>query len=222
RRLRGAQVHLDVRRRGAGGQPALRDGRGGERAGPRPPRLLRRLGLGPRVPRRHAGRAAADGRAAGRHRELAGVPGEAEEGREEGGGAAVSRAMRLAGLLPDVAGVPADLVVSGLVLDSREVRPGDAFFAIAGFGAHGLLYTAQAREKGAAAILFEPPAPADIPVPDDAIAVPGLRARMGAMADAFHGHPSRAMTMVGVTGTSGKTSTVQLVAQALTLLGTPA
>lgn len=134
----------------------------------------------------------------------------------------MSRAMRLAGLLPDVAGVPADLVVSGLVLDSREVRPGDAFFAIAGFGAHGLLYTAQAREKGAAAILFEPPAPADIPVPDDAIAVPGLRARMGAMADAFHGHPSRAMTMVGVTGTSGKTSTVQLVAQALTLLGTPA
>ena len=43
---------------------------------------------------------------------------------------------------------------------------------------------------------------------------------MGAMADEFHGHPSRAMTMVGVTGTSGKTSTVQLLAQALDLLGT--
>src|SRR3546814_3793819 len=44
--------------------------------------------------------------------------------------------------------------------------------------------------------------------------------RMGVMADEFHGHPSRAMAMVGVTGTSGKTSTVQLLAQAWTLLGT--
>jgi UDP-N-acetylmuramoyl-L-alanyl-D-glutamate--2,6-diaminopimelate ligase len=130
--------------------------------------------------------------------------------------------MPLSALLPGVANVPADLVVSGLVLDSRDVRPGDAFVAIAGFGAHGLLFTDQARARGAAAILFEPPAPAAAPAPDDAIAVPGLRARMGAMADEFHGHPSRAMTMVGVTGTSGKTSTVQLLAQALSLLGTPA
>lgn len=134
----------------------------------------------------------------------------------------MSRAMPLSALLPDVASVPAGLVVSGLVLDSRDVRPGDAFVAIAGFGAHGLLYTEQARAKGAAAILFEPPAPAGIPAPAGAIAVPGLRARMGAMADEFHGHPSKAMTMVGVTGTSGKTSTVQLLAQALSLLGTPA
>src|SRR3546814_2788949 len=43
---------------------------------------------------------------------------------------------------------------------------------------------------------------------------------MGAMADEFHDHPSRAIAMVGVTGTSGKTSTVQLLAQAWTLLGT--
>ena len=129
------------------------------------------------------------------------------------------RTATLAELLPDVAAVPADLVVSGLVLDSREVQPGDAFVAIAGFGAHGLLFTEQARGAGAAAILFEPPAPDEIPAPADAIAVPGLRARMGAMADEFHGRPSHAMTMVGVTGTSGKTSTVQLLAQALTLLG---
>ena len=134
----------------------------------------------------------------------------------------MNRRMRLAALLPDVVAVPAGLEVSGLVLDSRDVRPGDAFVAIAGFGAHGLLFTEQARANGAAAILFEPPAPAETPAPGDAIPVPGLRARMGAMADEFHGHPSRAMTMVGVTGTSGKTSTVQLLAQALSLLGTPA
>src|SRR5690606_40778505 len=124
----------------------------------------------------------------------------------------MSRSMRLAELLPEVAGVPADLTVTGLTLDSRDVRPGQAFFAIAGFGTHGLNFCAQARDAGAAAILFEPPAPDELPAPPDAIAVPGLRSRMGVMADAFHGRPSRAMIMVGVTGTSGKTSTVQLLA----------
>ena len=133
----------------------------------------------------------------------------------------MNRSMRLAELLPDVAGVPADLAITGLTLDSRDVRPGHAFVAIAGFGTHGLHFCAQARDAGAAAILFEPPAPEDLPAPAGAIGVPGLRARMGAMADEFHGHPSRAMAMVGVTGTSGKTSTVQLLAQALQLLGTP-
>lgn len=131
----------------------------------------------------------------------------------------MSRSMKLAALLPDIGGIRADLEVSGLVMDSREIRPGDAFVAIAGFGAHGLGFVEQARERGAAAILFEPPAPADLPAPADAIAVPGLRARLGAMGDAFHGAPSKSMTMVGVTGTSGKTSTVQLIAQALEKLG---
>jgi UDP-N-acetylmuramoyl-L-alanyl-D-glutamate--2,6-diaminopimelate ligase len=131
----------------------------------------------------------------------------------------MSRAMRLAELLPDVAAVPGDLVVSGLVMDSRAVRAGDAFVAIAGFGAHGLNFVEQARAAGASAILFEPPAPAELPAPADAIAVPGLRARLGAMADRFHGETTRAMTLVGVTGTNGKTSTVQLLAQAWTLQG---
>src|SRR5690606_30517949 len=102
---------------------------------------------------------------------------------------------------------------------SREVKPGDAFVAIAGFGTHGLAFAEQARQAGAVAILFEPPAPAEYPAPADAIAVPGLRSRLGAMADLFHGHPSHAMTMVGVTGTNGKTSTVQLLAQAWHLRG---
>ena len=131
----------------------------------------------------------------------------------------MSRAMRLAELLPDVAGVPADLVVTGVVMDSRSVQPGDAFVAIAGFGAHGLKFVDQARAAGASAILFEPPAPADVPAPADAIAVPGLRARLGTLGDRFHGEPSRGMTVVGVTGTNGKTSTVQLLAQSWTLQG---
>lgn len=132
---------------------------------------------------------------------------------------AAPHAMPLSSLLPDVAAVPQALQVSGLVQDSRQIRAGDAFVAIGGFGTHGLHFVAQARQAGASAILFEPPAPADAPAPDDAIAVPGLRARMGAMADQFHGQPSAKMTTVGVTGTNGKTSTVQLLAQAWTLRG---
>ena len=123
-------------------------------------------------------------------------------------------ALSLARLLPDVPGIDPALQVTGLVMDSRNVRPGDGFVAIAGFGTHGLAFAEQAREAGAAAILFEPPATPEHPAPADAIAVPGLRARLGAMGDEFHGRPSAALDVVGVTGTNGKTSTVQLLAQA--------
>ena len=131
----------------------------------------------------------------------------------------MTRAMLLGELLPELEGLSADLAITGLVQDSREVKPGDAFVAIAGFGAHGLNFVDVAREAGAAAVLYEPPAPDDLPAPVDAIPVVGLRKRMGTMADTFHGHPSAAMTTVGVTGTNGKTSTVQLLAQAWTLRG---
>ena len=131
----------------------------------------------------------------------------------------MSRTMTLGELLPELEGLSADLAITGLVQDSREVTPGNAFVAIGGFGAHGLHFVDAAREAGAAAILYEPPAPAELPAPADAIPVADLRTRMGAMADLFHGHPSAAMTTVGVTGTNGKTSTVQLLAQAWTLRG---
>ncbi|MGY0560217.1 UDP-N-acetylmuramoyl-L-alanyl-D-glutamate--2,6-diaminopimelate ligase [Luteimonas sp. A277] len=131
----------------------------------------------------------------------------------------MSATMPLAALLPDITTVPADLHVSGLSQDSRALQPGDAFLAIPGFGTHGLRFVEQARVAKAAAILFEPPAPEGVDAPVDAIAVPGLTARIGEMADRFHGNPSAAMTVVGVTGTNGKTSIVQMLAQAWTLLG---
>jgi UDP-N-acetylmuramoyl-L-alanyl-D-glutamate--2,6-diaminopimelate ligase len=140
----------------------------------------------------------------------------------------MSRRMRLIELLPDVAGVPLDLEIAGLVQDSRTVAQGDAFVAIgpvvsSAFGEHGLNFVAQAAAAGAVVVLFEPPVPAGFVLPADLrlpiIAVPDLRARLGAMADRFHGQVTRAMTMIGVTGTNGKTSTVQLLAQAWTLRG---
>ncbi len=134
----------------------------------------------------------------------------------------MTRRMPLAALLPDIADVPA-LDISGLVQDSRAIRAGDAFVAIAGFGAHGLKFVAQAKSAGAAVVLFEPPMPEEFASSTEVglpmVAVPGLRARLGAMADRFHGEATAAMTTVGVTGTNGKTSTVQLLAQAWTLQG---
>ena len=131
----------------------------------------------------------------------------------------MSAGMPLSELLPDVAGVPAGLRVSGLSQDSREIVAGEAFLAIPGFGTHGLRFVDQARAAGAAAVVYEPPAPDGVPVPADAVAVPGLRTRIGTMADRLHGGPSAAMTVVGVTGTNGKTSTVQMLAQAWSLRG---
>ncbi|MGV8942127.1 MAG: UDP-N-acetylmuramoyl-L-alanyl-D-glutamate--2,6-diaminopimelate ligase [Lysobacter sp.] len=134
-------------------------------------------------------------------------------------GNARRRSMRLADLLPDVVGIPPDLVINGLVQDSREIQPGDAFVAIGGFGTHGLKFVEQARAAQVGVILYEPPASKDIPAPADAIAVPRLRARLGEMADRFHDRASAAMQVVGVTGTNGKTSIVQLLAQAWQLQG---
>ena len=64
----------------------------------------------------------------------------------------MSRSMPLAQLLPDVAGVPSSLCVSGLVLDSRDVSAGDAFVAIGGFGTHGLHFAGQAKALAGASM----------------------------------------------------------------------
>ncbi|MET0936641.1 MAG: UDP-N-acetylmuramoyl-L-alanyl-D-glutamate--2,6-diaminopimelate ligase [Luteibacter sp.] len=111
-----------------------------------------------------------------------------------------------------------EIVVSGLALDSREIVDGNAFVALRGTKEHGIAFAAKAVARGAAVILAEPPfdaADAGVPV----VAVEHLREKAGPMAARFFGDPSKAMDLVGVTGTNGKTSTVQLVAQALAFLG---
>jgi UDP-N-acetylmuramoyl-L-alanyl-D-glutamate--2,6-diaminopimelate ligase len=137
-------------------------------------------------------------------------------------------ALRLADLLAGLVDVPAALnvVVLRLVADSRRVRSGDVFVALAGASTHGLRHATDVLAKGAVAILHDGEAPADLmlgeAVAAHAIAVPGLRAALGALADRVAGEPSAALRVIGVTGTNGKTSTVQLIAQALERLGTPA
>lgn len=128
--------------------------------------------------------------------------------------------MRLADLLDGFADASSagDIVVSGLSLDSRDIAQGNAFVALRGTKGHGIDFAAKAVAQGAAAILAEPPfAEGDAGVP--VITVEGLREKAGPMAARFFGDPSAALDIVGVTGTNGKTSTVQLVAQALAFLG---
>lgn len=129
--------------------------------------------------------------------------------------------MRLHELLAGEASLPGgfDPLLHGLSADSRELHEGDAFVALAGASTHGLRHLEQARAAGVAAVIFEEPAPADSSLPANAVGVANLRARLGWIADRFYRSPSRALTVAGVTGTNGKTSTVQLIAQALELQG---
>ncbi len=112
------------------------------------------------------------------------------------------------------AGALAELPVRGLALDSRQVEPGALFIALRGSRGHGVEHGAAAAAAGAVAMLYEAPAEvARVELP--AIGVPGLRAELGEIANRYYGDPSAGMTVIGVTGTNGKTSTVQLLAQAL-------
>jgi UDP-N-acetylmuramoyl-L-alanyl-D-glutamate--2,6-diaminopimelate ligase len=113
-----------------------------------------------------------------------------------------------------------EILVTGLATDSRQVRPGDLFFAVSGLQHHGLEHARAAVLAGAVAVAWEPRAErpeladlaAALAVP--ACAVPDLRACLGAIASRFHGAPSRDLFVVGVTGTDGKTSCTHFLAEA--------
>ena len=111
------------------------------------------------------------------------------------------------------------VMVSGLALDSRHVRSGDVFFALRGTRGHGIEFVSGAVRRGASVVLAEAPACAFEPVDVPVLWIEGLHAFVGEIAARFFGRPSESMRVTGVTGTNGKTSTVQLLAQALEMLG---
>jgi UDP-N-acetylmuramoyl-L-alanyl-D-glutamate--2,6-diaminopimelate ligase len=122
--------------------------------------------------------------------------------------------VELARLLQGRVGAPR-VVVRNLVLDSRQVEPGDAFVAVAGRTTHGLEHVAAAVARGAIAVLWDPAAGGDLPaLPPSAttVAVPGLRGALGDLADRFYASPSAALEVAGVTGTNGKTTCAWLYA----------
>lgn len=133
----------------------------------------------------------------------------------------MSRQMQLAQLaegLFDCHGFE-ETMISGLSKDSRSLKKGDLFIAVPGLTAHGLNYLNSEQAQKAAVILFEQPVPEHVIIPTNAIPVADLTAKQSKIASRFFDAPSEAMSVVGVTGTNGKTSTVQMMAQAMSKLG---
>ena len=106
----------------------------------------------------------------------------------------------------------ADTVVTGIAYDSRKVQPGDVFVAVPGFVHDGLNFVADAVAAGAVAIVAEAdPSSVDLSTAPNAWArVLDARAVLAPMAAAFYGNPSHDLTVVGVTGTNGKTTVTAL------------
>lgn len=102
--------------------------------------------------------------------------------------------------------------VTGITHDSRAVRPGDLYAALPGARAHGADFVTQAASLGAAAVLTDPSgaeraAATGLPV----LVVDDPRGRMGGLAATIYGRPGRDLLQIGITGTSGKTTTAYLV-----------
>lgn len=124
----------------------------------------------------------------------------------------------LAPLAGQVQAVPAggavpDVRVTGVTLRSGHVEPGDLFAALPGASSHGARYAAEAVARGAAAILTDPDGLAllgpDVEIP--VVVHPDPRSVLGAVAAEVYGRPSERLRVIGVTGTSGKTTTTYLV-----------
>ena len=112
------------------------------------------------------------------------------------------------------------VVLAGITADSRRAAPSMAFAAYPGARRDGREFIDDAIARGAAAVLWE----ADSYAWNEMRRVPqagvaGLRDRVGLLASAIYGHPSRALWMVGVTGTNGKTSCAHWIAQAFARCG---
>ena len=104
-----------------------------------------------------------------------------------------------------------DPVIRGITYDSRKVAPGDLFVALRGATSDGHDYLDRAIELGAVALLVEDNAGARVPDGFASASVPDARRALAPIATRFYGEPSNEITLVGITGTNGKTSTSYLV-----------
>jgi len=104
-----------------------------------------------------------------------------------------------------------DREVQDIAHDSRKVKPGFLFVAVRGIHSDGHQFISQAIQQGATAIVAEkqegPPVPADTPL----IIVDDSRRALALLANAFFGHPSQRLKLIGITGTNGKTTTTYLL-----------
>src|SRR5918992_1560615 len=120
--------------------------------------------------------------------------------------------MRLRELFPQAQGDPE---LSSLVYDARQVRPGALFFCVRGFTRDGHEFAQQAVADGAVALVVDHELGLGVPE----VLVEDVRASMAPAAARFHGDPSARLDVVGITGTSGKTTTAFLVRELLEAAG---
>jgi UDP-N-acetylmuramoyl-L-alanyl-D-glutamate--2,6-diaminopimelate ligase len=118
-----------------------------------------------------------------------------------------------------------DVLITGVTLRAQDSAPGDLFAALPGAATHGARYALDALQRGAVAVLTDPEGLSALTeLADRAAATPVMvhpapRAVLGELAAAVYGNPSERMTVIGVTGTSGKTTTTYLVEAGLSAAG---
>lgn len=131
--------------------------------------------------------------------------------------------MKLGELLRGVSGLKSgaepQLDIASLAHDSRRVQPQTLFFAIQGEQADGHAFIPQALERGAAAVVSERPAPAELA--RRWVQVEHIRRALAAAARAFYAQPDSRLTLIGITGTNGKTTSAYLLESILRAAGTP-
>ena len=112
----------------------------------------------------------------------------------------------LQGLEPLAIHADPDQEITGICYDSRQVRPGNLFVAISGFAVDGHKFISMAYEKGASVVLCE-----QAPACGDYVLLADTRWALALVSANWFGHPADKMTMIGVTGTNGKTTSTYLL-----------